>query len=411
MQDLLRVWYPGFGEVEQIRRMRPAVQQFLAAAIEVDPTFLSEYLLPTLDGLNAEEVIISDLAMAIAEVDMEDSLWGDPTLGEVGDLNDLGKSLKKKLKKVVKKVKQVHEKVKDKIVPSAVSKVVEKAKEKVKEVAKDVGRKVQDVAKDVGRKVQDVSKDAGRSVQDAAKRVGQRVQTAAKKTWVKYGNIILGVVGAVLAPFTGGASLAAAALLTTANQMYQTKRQAQAAKLASKHDAAQLAAQASQEEATVLRQVDDFFNQNREWFAQYGVGPAEWGALTLEQKIELINAGAEGRLPRTPAPPAAPPLPQPRPVPIMAPTATAPVQMPPAAAYAAPSGGGAIPDGSYQPAAAQAAPGGVQTASIFGGGSSMAPLFLIGLAVAVLGKQGGKGGRRARRNPGRRRTCRMRRCA
>jgi hypothetical protein len=158
----------------------------------------------------------------------------------VGQLGDLG-SLKKRLKKAVKKVSKV------------------------------------------------IHAPAMKAIRSVAK--------GTKKVWRKYGNIIIGIAGAALALFTGGAALAAAAALSAANTAYMTKRAASAAKKAASADAASLAAQSAQQEAELLVQVDKFYDENRAWFEQYGITPDKWAQLTLDQKIDIINAGAKGTLP------------------------------------------------------------------------------------------------------------------
>ena len=108
--------------------------------------------------------------------------------------------------------------------------------------------------------------------------------------------IILTVVGAVLAPFTGGASMAAAALLATAYQLRAAKIQADKAKRAGKAEAGAMQAQVAQQEAEVTKQADDVYHQNQDVFLAAGYDESKWNALTLDQKIELINQASAGTL-------------------------------------------------------------------------------------------------------------------
>lgn len=124
-----------------------------------------------------------------------------------------------------------------------------------------------------------------------------KIHAVERKVWKKYGNVIIGVAGAVLAPFTGGASIAAASVILAGKSMYDKKKAADAAKKAAKVEAGQLQAEADAQAAQVAAQVDQFYRDNQAWFLQYDMTPEKWAQLTLDQKIEFINAGAAGRLP------------------------------------------------------------------------------------------------------------------
>lgn len=127
--------------------------------------------------------------------------------------------------------------------------------------------------------------------------IHKKISGAVKKTWQKYGNVIIGVAGAVLAPFTGGASLAAASVLVAAKTMYDKRKAAIEAKKYAKKEAAALNAEAKKQQDEVAAQVDQFYRDNQAWFLQYDMTPEKWAKLDLDHKIEFINAGAEGRLP------------------------------------------------------------------------------------------------------------------
>jgi len=155
--------------------------------------------------------------------------------------------------------------------------------------------------KRVGSAIKRVAKkviiDPHKKVFQTLKKVEKKVVRGAEKVWRKYGNIILTVVGAVLAPFTGGASMAAASVLIAANTMYAKKKAADAAKRAAKKEAGQLQAEADTANAQVMQQVDQFYRDNQAWFIEHGITPDKWAQLTLDQKIDIINAGAKGTLP------------------------------------------------------------------------------------------------------------------
>lgn len=360
----LRGWYPGIGEVHAIKTLPLFARRFLAEACYEDPDFLSEYLVPTLGELNAADRIMLDLADAITDHELEQE--------GLGELANLGKSFFKKVGQAIKKAAKVVGKA------TGVKQIEQAAKFTKREITKEV--------------------------------------KATEKIAKKYGNIILTVAGAVLAPFTGGASLAAASLLVAANTMYQKKKAAEAAKKAARADAASLSADAAAQEAQTAQQVDAFYSQNRQWFIdQLGVTPDKWGQLTLAQKIDLINSGSSGSVPV--APPSEPPPPAPMPMP-----GPSPMPMPPSMG---PSGGGGsapglpgpsmVPGGadggadfqftpSTKPSSSQGPQ--VSEAGMFSGLGSgvMLPAAIVIAAVLMSQKSGSSGGsrRRARRNPSRR---------
>src|SRR5690242_8246577 len=113
--------------------------------------------------------------------------------------------------------------------------------------------------------------------------------------------IIMTVAGAVLAPFTGGASLAAAAVLTTARQLYAARIDTAKAVKAGKAEAGQMQAQVDQQTAQVTQQADDVYTQNQSIFLAAGYDQATWNGLTLDQKIDLIQQASNGTLKPTAA--------------------------------------------------------------------------------------------------------------
>ena len=342
-------WYPGMGELQLIGQMAPETQRILRFAAAEDPTFVAEYLLPVLGEDDPEGSILGDYAYAVAEEEL-DQLSG---LGFLG----------KKKKGIVRKMKRWHKTAFKKTTPKAVSKAHAK------------------------------------------------VEKAGKKVWRQYGNLILTVVGAVLAPFTGGASVAAAAVLVAANTAYQKKRAADAAKAAGKVEAGAMQAEAAKANAEVRSQLSTFYNNNSKWFIDLGVTRAKWDGLSTEAQIELIKAGAEGRMPNYPT---AAPAPAPTPPTAAAPQ-PAPAPMPSAGSSGSfnSGGGGGGGGGGYPPEALDTAgglapPGGappgqapqrqLATAGMFG-----SPLILAaGGAVLAMMLFSKKSKGRTRRNPRRR---------
>ncbi len=119
-----------------------------------------------------------------------------------------------------------------------------------------------------------------------------------ERVWHKYGNIIIQVLGAVLSIVTFGASLAIAAALTIANNMYQKKQALLKAKDASRDEQNAALAEAVQAEKETLAAVDKFFFDNQQWFVtNLGVGQQKWDQLTLDQKVGLLKTGDTGKLP------------------------------------------------------------------------------------------------------------------
>jgi hypothetical protein len=155
--------------------------------------------------------------------------------------------------------------------------------------------------KRVGSAIKRVAKkviiDPHKKVFAAVKKIEKKVVRGAERVWRKYGNIILTVVGGVLSIFVGPAAMAAASVLIAANTMYRQKKAADAAKKAAKKDAAAQQAEADRQTAEVTAQVDKFYQDNQAWFVEHGITPDKWAQLTLDQKIDIINAGAKGTLP------------------------------------------------------------------------------------------------------------------
>jgi hypothetical protein len=219
-------------------------------------------------------------------------------------------------------------------------------------------------------------------------------------SWLsKIATPFLAVAGAVLAPFTGGASLAAASAISGVIKATQAAGQATIARNAAAYNAPQQAAAAQQQQSAAAAQLDQFFAANQPWFTQHGITQAAWSAMTTDQKIAILNAGVTGQPVQN--------------VPSSSSSQT------PAQAYAASAGasqdqgsggsssGGTYPDGSsssggFSPYGAQpgAAPGAqVATAGMLGG--PILPILAVGAGLALMFGKPVKGGRRTRRNPAR----------
>lgn len=176
---------------------------------------------------------------------------------EGDDLQDVGfgnffKKIGKKIKKVAKKVVDIHKKVLKKT-------IVEPHKKMVKITKK--------VAKQVGKAIK------------------------------PYIPIILTVVGAVLSPFTGGASLAVAAALNAAYTIAMKAKQARAAKAANKKEAKAMQAEVDAAKKDLDKQLDDLFTQNQGVFAAAGISQAQWNAMTTEQKLAVVERINSGKMP------------------------------------------------------------------------------------------------------------------
>ena len=270
-------------ELDRLDRLPKGLVKLLALEAE-DPAFVTGYLIPALHSHNPYRKITDDIATQLYEEEM--------------GMGDLGKSFFKRIGGAIK------------------------------------------------RTVKKVVIDPHKRVFEAAKRIEKKVVRGVERGWRKYGSIIVTVLGAALAPFTGGASVAAAAVIVAADTMYKKKKAADAAKAAARADAKILAAEADKQERELEAQVDKFYHDNKAWFLQYDLGPEKWAKLTLQQKIDFINAGANGTLP----PGMSAPQPQPDPVaganptPTMPPGAITPPTGVPAPVNQGPTTGGAVMD-------------------------------------------------------------------
>ena len=259
----MRYQMSGLGAVEirTLERMPADVQRWLALESKANPEFVTGYLVPVLRTRDPYGQIVEDAAREYAATLMGIADEGDQFYEwESG----LGKSW---FKKVFRKIESIPKKIQ-----AAVVKVLPKS---LKKIIRKVGPWM--------------------------------VVGMPAKTFRKYAGIILTVVGAVLAPFTGGMSMVAASLIVAARTMYVKKIEADKAKKAAKVEAAAMQADADAAEKQVEQQVNDFYAQNQDWFLQHGVKPEDWAKLTLDQKVDLINAGSKGALPPGTSGPVPPP--------------------------------------------------------------------------------------------------------
>ena len=316
-----------------VRRMSPFVRSFLAGAIEEYPPFLEEYVIPTLCGPDPEGTILADLETAAVCDGLESTGLGEYS----GNLGFLGKSIFKKISKVVKKVAKAPIKI---------------AKKEIQ-----ITKKVHNVlAKDV------------------------------KKVAKRYGDTIITAAGAVLAPFTGGASMAIASGVVAADVARKKRLAANKAKKIAKQQAAQVQQDTAAAQNQESQQLDQFYHQNQSWFTNHGVTADQWAAMSNDQRVAAINAAASSG-------------------------SSAPAPQGPSGDQSAGGGGGG---GGYGTPGGGGGGGGADGGGSQSSGqpqvaksgmfdSSMLPLLGVGAVLALFLAKPEKG-RRTRRNPRRRRA-------
>jgi len=200
---------------------------------------------------------------------------GDHEYDDMELMPDIGfgsffKKVAKKIKGVAKKVVDIHKKVFDKTVKPVIKATVKVAKKSV-EITKKTVKKVIETQKKV------------------IKKIGKAIKP--------YIPIILTVVGAVLAPFTGGASLAVAAALNAGYMLAMKAKAARAAKKEGRAAAAQMQAEVSAQTADLNRQLDQLFTENQGVFAAAGISQAAWNAMSLEQRLAVVERINSGNMP------------------------------------------------------------------------------------------------------------------
>lgn len=200
---------------------------------------------------------------------------GDHEYDDMELLPDVGfgnffKKIGKAIKKVAKKVVAVHKAVFNKTIRPIVKATVKVAKRSV-EITKATVKKVVAFQKKV------------------IKKIGKAIKP--------FIPIIITVIGAVLAPFTGGASLAAAAVLNAAYSIAMKAKQARAAKAANRKEAAAMQADVAAQTGDLNRQLDDLFAQNQGVFAAAGISQAAWSAMSVDQKLAVVERINSGNMP------------------------------------------------------------------------------------------------------------------
>lgn len=167
-------------------------------------------------------------------------------------------------------------------------------------------RRFKKVAKRIG-------KTAGRVVRkDPFYKLNKKVWRKSKPWVKKLAPIILPIAGAILAPFTGGASLVAAALAVQGMKMYEQRKAAKAAYKLDKREAIAIEAEEKKYSADLEKQANKLHAENVATFTQSGYPKAKWVKFSLDEKlavIDRINRATEAGA--TPPPPAKPPAPKP----------------------------------------------------------------------------------------------------
>jgi hypothetical protein len=426
---LLDGWYPGFGEVEKIRRMSPRIQAFISNAARENPDFIEGYLLPTLDSHDAEGKIIDDLHRAIYNIECQEACLGGYEYGSSwlekvpASLGAIADGTVVKYGAFRKERKRITAEAKHRAQAELAAAKATKDKELIAREKQEYRQEVK-TARHTFEKEKVSAPERKALVAQIGKpkeghhweyfrdnRTGEMIATqvpnhksgnffrkaggAIRKTVKKYGNVLISAAGIILAIPTGGASLAIAAAITLANGVRQKRIAANKAKREGKHAADKMVKEVEKEQAQAGQQMDQFYSQNQQWFVDnLGLTPDKWAALTFDQKVDILQNGMRGRAPGN----APPPTPgDGLPWEGGAGGGGAPA---PGGGYGTPGGGGGSGGESAQPGAA---PGGPQvaTASMFDG--AMLPLLVGGVALALIFGKPVKGGRRAKRNPRRRR--------
>lgn len=164
------------------------------------------------------------------------------------------------------------------------------------------------------RSAKHAAKVARRSAKHAAKVkahekiVGERLRKRAYHRAVskggffrKFGKLLITAFGAVLAPFTGGASMAAASLLTAGMTMIAAKKQAKRIAQTNSEESARIDAQVREQEKELSAKLDKMYDEHAPIFEGAGVTRDKWNALTVEQKLAVIEKINKKQMPATPA--------------------------------------------------------------------------------------------------------------
>lgn len=163
----------------------------------------------------------------------------------------------------------------------------------LKRYAKKAKKAVKAVAKKVAKPVIKVAKKAIEIKKAVIKKVGKAVMPTLKK----YAPVIIGAAGAILAIPTGGASVAFAAALSAGYGIARQKKEAKKIEKIQKRESAAIAAQAAEDEKTLTADLDRLFDENPDVFATVGITKAQWSALTIDQKLAIIEKINKGQMP------------------------------------------------------------------------------------------------------------------
>jgi hypothetical protein len=159
----------------------------------------------------------------------------------------------------------------------------------------------------------------------------------------KIAKPLIMVAGAVLAPFTGGISLAASSALNMGIDLYKNKKAAQKAKKEQKKESKAMESAVRDQEAKLTAELNAFYTENKDAFLKVGYPPERWNPLSIEAKLGIIDKMSKGEMPTVetqeaiapppPLPSFPPPLPSAAPPLPSAPTPVAPLPEAPAGAY------------------------------------------------------------------------------
>jgi len=256
----------GAYEREAIHMMPDTVKMIVLEELR-DPSTRAE-MVEVLRSQDPVGAVRRGISMAVSDGLREGQVEAQTGMAIYDDgMGGLFKKIKKAVKKTVKKVVAPIKKIHAKITP----KFAENLRKKVSGSMKDIHEKHKDLAKKIRRQ--------------------------GKRVFVKYGHVILPVAGIILAPFTGGLSIAAAGVAGAGLDVYKKKKAYDEAVRQGKKDTAVLAAEVAAEEAAVNAEADAIYNAYPIPFQSIGLSPDKWAALSVERKVEIINALSKGNLP------------------------------------------------------------------------------------------------------------------
>lgn len=173
----------------------------------------------------------------------------------------------------------------------------------------DSGKVTRDVASEIGLRF--YSQGLGRSWKKRRRRLRKKVKRIARKVvpklayvmpvlaltqkklrkrWFRQAKalapIVIPIAGALLAPFTGGASAVAAGIIMQGHKMYQQRK---AIKAAEKEEKAALIAEEDVISKGIEAKVDALYRQNTEVFIKAGYPPKRWKGFSLDMKLAALD--------------------------------------------------------------------------------------------------------------------------